>query len=223
MTTPVARAAEVNADTEPVRPARLDESPVPSLPPVEGLDSGTASVALSIHRTKLSTHRTALSEHRTQLSEYRSDLSKLRTKLSTARTEMSSRRTGMSFQRTRMSADRTLMSVIRTSLSMIGFGFTIFQIFQKMYEAKLLPSVAPARHFGTSLLALGVLMLTVGIFYHLAFMRGLRAQRTTMHDSDLIDAQSGFPISLTLLTALLLLVLGLAAVVSVVWQIGPWS
>ena len=42
------------------------------------------------------------------------------------------RRTGMSFQRTRMSADRTLMSVIRTSLSLISFGFTIFQVFQKL-------------------------------------------------------------------------------------------
>ena len=50
-------------------------------------------------------------------------------------TELSARRTGMSFQRTRMSADRTLMSVMRTSLSLIGFGFTIFQVFQKLHEA----------------------------------------------------------------------------------------
>ena len=48
--------------------------------------------------------------------------------------ELSSRRTGMSFQRTRMSADRTLMSVIRTSLSLISFGFTIFQVFEKLRE-----------------------------------------------------------------------------------------
>lgn len=37
-----------------------------------------------------------------------------------------------------MSADRTLMSVIRTSLSLIGFGFTIYQVFQKAYQASLL-------------------------------------------------------------------------------------
>ena len=49
--------------------------------------------------------------------------------------ELSSRRTGMSFQRTRMSADRTLMSVIRTSLSLISFGFTIFQVFEKLRDA----------------------------------------------------------------------------------------
>ena len=50
-------------------------------------------------------------------------------------TELAARRTGMSFQRTRMSADRTLMSVIRTALSLIGFGFTIFQVFQKLHDA----------------------------------------------------------------------------------------
>ena len=48
--------------------------------------------------------------------------------------ELSARRTGMSFQRTRMSADRTLMSVIRTSLSLISFGFTIFQVFERLRE-----------------------------------------------------------------------------------------
>ena len=50
--------------------------------------------------------------------------------------ELSERRTGMSFQRTRMSADRTLMSVMRTSLSLISFGFTIFQIFEKLRDRK---------------------------------------------------------------------------------------
>jgi putative membrane protein len=165
------------------------------MPPVDESDPGKASVELSKHRTRLST----------------------------ARTEMSTRRTGMSFQRTRMSADRTLMSVIRTSLSLIGFGFTIFQILQKMYDAKVLPSMTPARHFGTALMLLGVIMLTAGIGYHLAFMRGLREQRTAMRDAGLIHAQSGFPISLTLLTALLLLLLGLVATVSVVFQVGPLS
>ena len=51
--------------------------------------------------------------------------------------ELSSRRTGMSFQRTRLSADRTLMSVIRTALSMIGFGFTIYQAFEKVKDFEL--------------------------------------------------------------------------------------
>ena len=67
----------------------------------------------------------------------------------------------MSFQRTRLSADRTLMSVIRTSLSLIGFGFTIFQFFQKMHDAQMLKSSAAPRHFGEALVWLGIAMLVL--------------------------------------------------------------
>ena len=83
----------------------------------------------------------------------------------------------MSFQRTRMSADRTLMSVIRTSLSLIGFGFTIFQIFEKLREAGTLSSAHAARNFGVTLVALGIGMLVLGIVYHVQFMLGLRHER----------------------------------------------
>ena len=92
----------------------------------------------------------------------------------TRSTELSARRTGMSFQRTRMSADRTLMSVIRTSLSLIGFGFTIFQIFQKLHDADVLKSTGAPRRFGEALVYLGIGMLVLGIVYHIAFMAGLR-------------------------------------------------
>src|SRR5262245_59598060 len=108
-------------------------------------------------------------------------------------TELAQRRTGMSFQRTRMSADRTLMSIIRTSLSLISFGFTIFQLFQKLREADVIKASA-ARHFGTSLLVLGGLMLTGGIAYHLAFMRGLRRTRTEMKEAGLVHAESVYPL-----------------------------
>src|SRR5271167_2825349 len=94
--------------------------------------------------------------------------------------ELSSRRTGMSFQRTRMSADRTLMSVIRTSLSLIGFGFTIFQFFQKLRDAGTLTHPEAPRNFGLTLVLLGVGMLIVGIVFHVLFMLGLRAQREEM-------------------------------------------
>ena len=88
--------------------------------------------------------------------------------------ELSSRRTGMSFQRTRMSADRTLMSVIRTSLSLISFGFTIFQVFEKLRDHNVITHAGAARNFGVTLVALGILMLVGGIVYHLQFMVALR-------------------------------------------------
>ena len=90
----------------------------------------------------------------------------------------------MSFQRTRMSADRTLMSIIRTALSLISFGFTIFQVFQKMQESKMLDaSGREPRNFGIALVVLGMVMLTLGIVYHVNYMRELRAERVRMMDA----------------------------------------
>jgi putative membrane protein len=138
-------------------------------------------------------------------------------------TELSSRRTGMSFQRTRMSADRTLMSVIRTSLSLIGFGFTIFQIFQKLHETQVLKSSEAALHFGVALVLLGIAMLLVGIGYHVSFMVGLRRERAAMKADGLVHAESQFPVSLTLMVALLLLAIGFLAIVSMVFHVGPFG
>jgi inner membrane protein YidH len=138
-------------------------------------------------------------------------------------TELSSRRTGMSFQRTRMSADRTLMSIIRTSLSLIGFGFTIFQFFQKLKQGDVLTNGAPARHFGLALVSLGIGMLILGIIYHIQFMLQLRAVREELVDDGLIHGQSRFPLSLTLVTAVVLLLIGIAVVVSMIFQVGPFG
>jgi len=135
--------------------------------------------------------------------------------------ELSARRTGMSFQRTRMSADRTLMSVIRTSLALIGFGFTIFQMFQKLHDAGVLKSSESARHFGELLVFLGIGMLVVGIGYHVVFMLGLRRERIRLKAGGLIHAESQFPPSLTLMVALLLLAIGVVAIVSMVTGAGP--
>ena len=138
-------------------------------------------------------------------------------------TELASRRTGMSFQRTRMSADRTLMSVMRTSLSLIGFGFTIYQVFQKAHDAQLIRSSGAPRTFGEALVFLGVGMLVLGIGYHIVFMMGLRKEREALKADGLIHAESQFPLSLTLLIALLLLAIGMLAIVSIVYHVGPFD
>ena len=137
--------------------------------------------------------------------------------------ELSARRTGMSFQRTRMSADRTLMSVIRTSLSLISFGFTIFQVFEKLRDAGTIVHAAAPRNFGIALVALGIAMLVVGMAYHVVFMAGLRREREEMKAEGLVHAESGFPFSLTLMTALLLLVIGCLAIASIAFGIGPFD
>jgi len=137
--------------------------------------------------------------------------------------ELSSRRTGMSFQRTRMGADRTLMSVIRTSLSLIGFGFTIFQVFQKLYDAEILKRAQAPRNFGQALVMLGIAALVFGIVYHVRFMLELRREREQMKSDGLIHGESRFPVSQTLIIAALLLAIGLFAIVSMVFSVGPFG
>ncbi len=137
--------------------------------------------------------------------------------------ELSSRQTGLSFQRTRLSADRTLMSVIRTSLSLIGFGFTIFQFFEKLRAAGTLIHAAAPRNFGLALVFLGVGMLIIGIVYHVQFMLELRHTRDEMTRSELIHGQSRYPVSFTLITAVILLLIGLLAIVSMVFHVGPFE
>jgi len=137
-------------------------------------------------------------------------------------TELAARRTGMAFQRTRLAEDRTLMAVIRTSLSLIGFGFTIFQFFQRLREQDIVTRAAAPRNFGLALVVLGVAMLILGIIYHIQFMMGLRHMRESMREEGFIHAQSVFPASLTLITAIVLLVIGIAAIASMVFHVGPF-
>ena len=145
--------------------------------------------------------------------------------LSSTPARLASRRTTLAFQRTRMSADRTLMSVIRTSLSLIGFGFTIYQFFRYLREtagaAQLLHSEAPW-NFSLALVILGVVMLSLGIWRHVAFMLELRAERRTLEDRELIPGDDRFPISITLITATLLWVIGLVALVGLAMRAGPF-
>lgn len=141
------------------------------------------------------------------------------------RAEHQPRRTALAFQRTRMSADRTLMAVIRTALSLIGFGFTIYQFFRYLRESvggvALIRINAP-RNFGIALVMLGVLMLSLGIWRHIVFMLELRAERKAFIDYGLIPGDDKFPISITLITATLLLVLGLVAIAGMAMRAGPF-
>ena len=137
--------------------------------------------------------------------------------------DLSSRRTGMAFQRTRLAADRTLMAVIRTSLSLISFGFTIAKAFEKLREMGTVSSEKPVRNFGVALVALGIAMLVLGIAYHVQFMYGLREERKTMKAAGLVHAESKFPPSMTLITALVLLMIGIVVIVSLIFRIGPFG
>jgi putative membrane protein len=138
-------------------------------------------------------------------------------------TELAARRTGMAFQRTRLAEDRTLMAVIRTALALIGFGFTIFQFFQRLKEQDVIHRAGAPRQFGLALVGIGVLMLVLGIVYHVQFMLGLRRLRQSMREEGLIHGETAFPVSLTLVTAILLLIVGLAAMLGMEFDVAPFG
>lgn len=115
------------------------------------------------------------------------------------------------------------MAVIRTSLSLISFGFTIYKVVQDLAAAKMLQFNSSVPHFGIGLVLLGILMLVTGIVYHGQFMLHLRAMRRRLIEEGLIRGETPYPPSFTLATALILLGLGVAAILSMLFHIGPFG
>ncbi len=141
-----------------------------------------------------------------------------------ASTELASNRTAMSFDRTALSSDRTLMSVVRTSLSLIAFGFTIFQFFHKVSDTYIrggLPPLAP-RRFGLALIVLGVIMLSFGILNHWNEAQARRARRRRLFDEGLIHHAEFIGPNSAMIVAILLLLVGIAAIFRVGFSVGPF-
>jgi putative membrane protein len=143
-----------------------------------------------------------------------------------ANEKMASLRTSLSVQRTRMAAERTLMATMRTSLSLIGFGFTIFSFFQGVSSGPAGPGIIPPRapaRFGLALVFIGVLVLLLGTAFHYTYMVQLRRQRAQFIERGYLPGTSSFPISMSLVTSFLLLLVGLAAILSIMLRVGPLS
>lgn len=141
-----------------------------------------------------------------------------------ASTELSSRRTSMSFMRTNLSSERTMMSVTRTSLALITFGFTIYHFFDQLQKSQVITEGQQGRTFGFALIGIGVAVLFVGMLYHVHFLHSLKQQYRGMVDDVLIHDDKGmFPKSMTLILAVVLFLLGVVALCSIIFRIGPLS
>lgn len=140
--------------------------------------------------------------------------------------KMAGMRTALAFQRNRLAADRTLMAVMRTSLSLIGFGFTLYTFVTNFIKRDggmgLLPQQAPTR-FALTLIFLGVLLLTLGIANHYQYMKSVRAQRLDFIAEGLMPPKEEFPVSLALISAFLLALVGLFTALSIILRAGPFS
>jgi len=137
-----------------------------------------------------------------------------------AAVELSSNRTSMSLERTRMSADRTLMSVVRTALSLIGFGFTINQAFRQLHHVNPAAiSDEAARNFALALVLLGVLVLVMGIASHALFDHEISSRRRRLHAMGLLRREIRYHATPTFISAILLLLIGLAAAGGIVFRL----
>lgn len=116
--------------------------------------------------------------------------------------------TRLAAERTRLASERTLMAWIRTSTSLIAFGFTIFKFFQYLAESDQVrrPVLSPWV-IGMLLIVLGLVALTLAWFQHRAEITALKANLDTV------------PFSVSGLMAGLILVMGILALVVVVWRL----
>ena len=139
-------------------------------------------------------------------------------------TELSAHRTAMAFDRTALASDRTLMATVRTSLAFVGFGFTIFQFFHTLNDKFLDHALSPQapRRFGLALIILGVVMLTVGILNHWHDTQSRRERRKSLFDRGLIHNPEAKKVNSATVVAILLLLVGLLAILSVAARVGPF-
>jgi inner membrane protein YidH len=115
--------------------------------------------------------------------------------------------TELAFERTRNSYENTMMSWIRTATSLITFGFSIYKFFQ--IEAPNHPQrnrlIGP-REFALILVSIGVLSLLLATLEHRQNIRALGAQ------------YAGKRRSLALLVAALISILGVLALLSMIFR-----
>lgn len=123
-----------------------------------------------------------------------------------------------SWLRTRMSTERTLMSWIRTSTALIGFGFTIFQFFDKLPEMSsgaLVVRPETPRYLGLTLILAGILALAIATWqYH--WLTGYLHSQSFSAIAGVAEHPKRTP---TLTVAVVLIVIGIFAFLSVFFRL----
>ena len=116
--------------------------------------------------------------------------------------------TRLAYDRTRLAYERTLMAWVRTGTSLITFGFTIYKFFEEFHKGGHVAQTGSrigAREFGIIMISIGVFAVLLATFQHVTAMHKLRAQDPEV------------PYSLAAAVALLVSVLGIAALFAVLF------
>jgi putative membrane protein len=117
------------------------------------------------------------------------------------------RSTQLAFERTRVAYERTMMAWIRTATSLITFGFTIYKFFQlegpgRSQQSRL---IGP-RAFAFLMVSFGLISLLLATIEHRQNIRALGAQ------------YAGKQRSLTVLLAALISILGILALIAMIFR-----
>jgi len=117
--------------------------------------------------------------------------------------------TKLAYDRTRLAYERTLMAWVRTGVSLISFGFTIYKFFEEFHKAEPVPvraGLIGAREFGFIMISIGLVAVLLATIQHRLTLKKLRTL-----DPDV-------PYSLAAVVALLVSVLGILALVAVIYR-----
>jgi len=114
--------------------------------------------------------------------------------------------TRLAFDRTRAAYERTMMAWIRTATSLITFGFSIYKFFQIEEPAGRPNRLIGPRGFAFMLVSVGLFSLTIATFEYRQNIRTLGAQ------------YAGKPRSLAVLVAALISILGILALVVIIFR-----
>lgn len=114
--------------------------------------------------------------------------------------------TRLAFDRTRAAYERTMMAWIRTATSLITFGFSIYKFFQIEEPAGRPNRLIGPRGFAFMLVSIGLFSLTIATFEYRQNIRTLGAQ------------YAGKPRSLAVLVAALISIVGMFALVVIIFR-----
>lgn len=118
-------------------------------------------------------------------------------------------RTDLAYDRSLWAAQRTLMSWIRTAMSMVTFGFAIDEFFVYLStEAAGGPTRLKYHWFGFLLVLAGIFLLVLALIEHLLISRRLTRR----------EPFEASPISLPILGATIVLLIGVAALILMIWR-----
>jgi putative membrane protein len=87
----------------------------------------------------------------------------------------------LSYERTQLAHDRTFMAWIRTSISLNSSGFTIYKVFQALYDEGVLHTkirILSPRAIGLTMIVLGLTALALAMFDNYRYLKEMKKHYT---------------------------------------------